>query len=395
MLHAATQSLCDLERPGTGRSNCSWSMKALASNNNNKEGMMQEANGRISLGVAVFGLVLWSMAGMAHRAWAGNEMPITTAQGRQVSPKASGNLVVWMDRRNGNWDIYLYDIARSREWPIATGTKDQRSPAIDGKQIVWLETAPSSGYNVMLCNFNDSTGQCSNRIVAFTSTYFMDVAVSGNLVVWAQQGAGVYLYDIARLRTLKLANAPGNNVEVSGNRIVWIESPLGAIPSLKMCDYDAASNTCPARQITQDTYLTDLAVDGNRLAWDRAVLIPRPFFGFTLVRSVKFCTFNPLTGACPVQTVPKGAVTTVEEAAPAIAGDRIVYMAFPTASQADIYLYQMATNTVQVLLSHPKHQNAPDISEALPGIGNHVVWQDWRNDNGTQTNDDIYRLTVP
>jgi len=67
------------------------------------------------------------------------ETQITTNASDQYSPVIYGNKIVWQDYRNGNWDIYIYDLSTKKETQITTNTSDQYSPAIYGDRIVWVD----------------------------------------------------------------------------------------------------------------------------------------------------------------------------------------------------------------------------------------------------------------
>ena len=75
------------------------------------------------------------------------EFPIATVvvptdpQGYAYSaqPRIEGNVVVWQDYRNGNWDIYGYDVTSATEFQITDDTGDQRYPDISGHTVVWLD----------------------------------------------------------------------------------------------------------------------------------------------------------------------------------------------------------------------------------------------------------------
>jgi TolB protein len=54
-----------------------------------------------------------------------------------MEPAIDGNLVVWADSRNGNHDIYGYDLAKGVEFPIYVGPGDQYFPAVSGNLVVW------------------------------------------------------------------------------------------------------------------------------------------------------------------------------------------------------------------------------------------------------------------
>src|SRR5207249_2526812 len=54
----------------------------------------------------------------------------------------SGDRIVWWDSRNGNSNIYMFDLATGTERQIRTDPDDQRahSPAISGDRIVWPDS---------------------------------------------------------------------------------------------------------------------------------------------------------------------------------------------------------------------------------------------------------------
>lgn len=55
----------------------------------------------------------------------------------QKNPVIYGDFVVWVDNRNGNQDIYGYDLSTSEEIPIATDSFIQRNPVIYENIVVW------------------------------------------------------------------------------------------------------------------------------------------------------------------------------------------------------------------------------------------------------------------
>ncbi|MFH1777300.1 MAG: dockerin type I domain-containing protein [Candidatus Omnitrophota bacterium] len=91
----------------------------------------------------------------------------------------NGNRICWEDNRNGNFDIYLYDIQTGEETQITTDLSDQRSPVINDNQICWEDYR------------------------------------NGN--------ADIYLYDIHSEQEFRITTHFSNqsNPRISGNRIVW------------------------------------------------------------------------------------------------------------------------------------------------------------------------------
>jgi len=60
------------------------------------------------------------------------------------NPAISGSIIVWQDNRNGNWDIYGYDLTAGQEIEICTDMGDQELPDIDGNTIVWQDNRNSN-----------------------------------------------------------------------------------------------------------------------------------------------------------------------------------------------------------------------------------------------------------
>jgi beta propeller repeat protein len=64
---------------------------------------------------------------------------ITTTSGRAMCPDIYGNKIVWQDNRNGDWDIYMYDLSTQKETQITTNSSDSINPVIYGNNIVWQD----------------------------------------------------------------------------------------------------------------------------------------------------------------------------------------------------------------------------------------------------------------
>ena len=66
------------------------------------------------------------------------ETQITTGPSDSLYPAIYGDRIVWDDNRNGNWDVYVYDLATGQECHT-TDKSDQYYPAIYGDRIVWTD----------------------------------------------------------------------------------------------------------------------------------------------------------------------------------------------------------------------------------------------------------------
>jgi beta propeller repeat protein len=105
-------------------------------------------------------------------------IPIAVDATNAINPAISGNLIVWQDDRNGDWDIYGYNLDTRREFlisdaqPNQTVFSDQTSPAISGTRVVWEDNlngktniylALLSGPDIATCSnppLGDANGDC-------------------------------------------------------------------------------------------------------------------------------------------------------------------------------------------------------------------------------------------
>lgn len=45
------------------------------------------------------------------------DIPIGNGPYNQTNPSFSESSIVWTDNRNGNYNVYLYNITRTKSWP--------------------------------------------------------------------------------------------------------------------------------------------------------------------------------------------------------------------------------------------------------------------------------------
>ncbi|MBN2211932.1 MAG: hypothetical protein JW709_11100 [Sedimentisphaerales bacterium] len=68
---------------------------------------------------------------------AGAKKPICTLTSTQTTPAIHNNLVVWVDERNGNKDIYGYDLLQEREFYVSRLAGNETYPAVHDGRFIW------------------------------------------------------------------------------------------------------------------------------------------------------------------------------------------------------------------------------------------------------------------
>ena len=168
------------------------------------------------------------------------------------NPSISGNKIVYQDKRNGNYDIFLYDTLTKTESVICSESHDQTNPVIDGENVVWQdyrmghsrytqpdEIEPIS--NIYSYSLMTKTG----RLLSTIDCSQANPDISGHNVVWedSRMGRGtsdaghyyyfddIYMYDLASNSESVIAEAYGSseyeglfNAKISGDHISWVHS---------------------------------------------------------------------------------------------------------------------------------------------------------------------------
>jgi beta propeller repeat protein len=74
---------------------------------------------------------------MLYDAITGETRQLSTIASHKLKPRISGNFVVWSDDRNGNLDVYIYDLTTNTEQLLVGGSGDQVLGGIDGPRVVY------------------------------------------------------------------------------------------------------------------------------------------------------------------------------------------------------------------------------------------------------------------
>jgi beta propeller repeat protein len=166
------------------------------------------------------------------------EVRITNDTANQTRPSIYGNYIVWSDYRHANesngwqWEIYAYDLEREIEIRItndttnSTGTRpSQTFPYVYENRIVWIDKRNGS-YNVYLHELSGGT---------FVTNDSLDQSlpmVGKDFVVWEEPVNGTLKVMVLSLKTrttsrLSAGSSSQQNPYVSGDKVVWQDNRTG------------------------------------------------------------------------------------------------------------------------------------------------------------------------
>jgi len=105
-----------------------------------------------------------------------------------LHPDISGDYIVWKDGRNGNFDIFAYNITAGTELQIATNPSNQYEPLISGDLIVWTDARnwDGSGWTPLYDIYGYDLGTGQEYVISDDPEKEILIGVDGNLVAFAR-----------------------------------------------------------------------------------------------------------------------------------------------------------------------------------------------------------------
>jgi len=130
-----------------------------------------------------------------------------------TAPAIYGDMVVWVDCRNGNEDIFGYNIATGEEFQITSNEKDQKSPAIYENIVVWEDNRNGQWdiYGMDISGLTPSGGNEFQTKLLFREYFIKLLVIGGVLIFTVLAGKNVYytvkFYLLKKRMVLKMKNS--------------------------------------------------------------------------------------------------------------------------------------------------------------------------------------------
>jgi len=279
------------------------------------------------------------------------EIPITTNESDQRDPVIYGDRIVWSDNRNGNEDVYTYDLSTSKETLITTNESWASSPIIYGNIIVWQDGR--NGYSDIYM-YNLLTP--SETQITVNESWASNPAIYNDRVIWDDNRNGdcdIYLYNLSTLNETRINTDQSDQVKpaIYGDKIVWQDDRKG---NWDIYMYDVlTSNETRITSITSNQILPSIFND--RLVWqdDRNGNSDIYLYNFSTSTETRITTNES------------------DQCDPSIYGDIIVWKDNRDGN-SNIYIYNISTNET-LFTTNESQQVDPAIFE------DRIVWSDERN----------------
>ena len=311
--------------------------------------------------IAVLWLVVLCTVVMVSPAVGAGEVKIETLDSVQGHPSISGDRIVWEDNRNGNWDIYLWNISTETETLITTNTStsDQRNPSISGNLIVWEDNRHGANPEIYL--YDLTTGIERQISYSGAENYQQEPAVDGTNIVYMDSMNGyynIYLYDLQaqRRHSLNEDSKTQWHPVISGDDVAWIDWTTS---TLYLCSISAGGQ--PIAVSNGITTPRALALNRSRVVWSDDAGI---------------AFYDRATG-----TTRWLILSQASQQNPVISGNTVIWEEDHTVTS--LYRYDLMTHQTTRLTNSPSNQNSASID------GTRVVYVDDRG-----MNPHIYMTTI-
>ena len=175
-----------------------------------------------------------------------------------ILPAVHGNAMVWQGRQNGEWEIFLYDIAAAQTLQITDNDYPDIAPQTDGRYVVWLGMNYPGG-NIFY--YDTNSGLTTQVPETGYDTIKSPPRIADGRIVWAAQDVvrrsvlpGVIeLHDIETGTSTNISAPadPDDNLDdhtpvIDSTKAVWVQTGSDNIESTVFVHDLTSGETFPA-----------------------------------------------------------------------------------------------------------------------------------------------------
>jgi beta propeller repeat protein len=297
---------------------------------------------------------------------------ICTKAGDQSSPSVYGDKIVWMDTRNGNYDIYMYNTTTKQESAVYVGPGNQQTPKIYGNIVVWWDRRNDTMGDIYMKDI--STSNPAVAICALPSTGQVFPFLYQKKIFWSDSrngGFDIYMYDLNNPTPNGVALTKSHSVYGSGsvykNTLVYADYSSGILQVYRM----DITQKKPLKITSSNTTRQEAPhIYGNRVVWI-------DFRNNSLKGNIYM---KDLGSAAPETRIsPSGR----GQYSPKIYNNLIVWEDERNTGGVDIYMKDLSNGKETQITRGNLDQHSPEIYEKT------IVWFDERSGN-----QDIYMTRI-
>lgn len=154
----------------------------------------------------------------------GAVFPVCVAAGDQTNPAVAGDIVVWQDRRDGEWKIRGIDLDEKRELAVPSSGGAQTAPAVSRSAVVWQDGADRQ---IHVAKIKEGYVDVEQSVVSPTGKPQRAAAISGWIVVWNDfrgDAWDIYSFDLSTGAEQYVSTSPEDQVhpDVDGRLVTYV-----------------------------------------------------------------------------------------------------------------------------------------------------------------------------